>query len=135
MCLFTCLNIMMMGSKGILPPLIHGFLRTLCSRNSLCEIGKSVRSFYTAVFWAEKSRRPFSDFLPGMPLCGRRIFRCKSSGQVATMCVMANRNLSMDVHSCHIRRIISLNHTQKFPAISFVKACMVCNQIDRSNSL
>ena len=24
--------IMMMGSKGILTPLIHGFLRTLCSR-------------------------------------------------------------------------------------------------------
>ncbi len=42
--------------------------------------------------------------------------------------------LSMDIHSCHIRLIIPLNHTQKFPSISFVKTCMVCNQIDRSNS-
>ena len=24
---------MMLGSKGILTPMIHGFLRTLCSRN------------------------------------------------------------------------------------------------------
>ena len=42
--------------------------------------------------------------------------------------------LSMDIHSCHIRLIIPLNHTQKFPSISFVKTCMVCNQINRSNS-
>ena len=40
-------------------------------------------------------------------------------------------NLSMNIHSCHIRFIISPNHTQKFPAISFIKTCMVCNQIDR----
>ena len=33
-------------------------------------------------FGAEKSRRPFSDFLLGVPLRGRRVFSCKSSGQV-----------------------------------------------------
>ena len=36
-------------------------------------------------FGAEKSRRPFSDFLLGVPLCGRRVFSCKSSGQVDPM--------------------------------------------------
>ena len=30
--------------------------------------------------YAEKSRRPFSDFLLGVPLYGRRVFSCKSSG-------------------------------------------------------
>jgi len=29
----------------------------------------------------------FSDFLLGVPLCGRRVFSCKSSGQVDPMCV------------------------------------------------
>ena len=33
-------------------------------------------------FGQKKSRRPFSDFLLGVPLCGRRVFNCKSSGQV-----------------------------------------------------
>ena len=46
-----------------------------------------------------------------------------------------NRKSSMDIHSCHIRIIIPLNHTQKFPAIFFIKIYMVCNQIDRSDSL
>ena len=45
-----------------------------------------------------------------------------------------NGKLSMDIHSCHIRLIIPLNHTEKFPAVSFIKARMICNQIDRSNS-
>ena len=36
-------------------------------------------------FWAEKSRIPFSDFLIGVPLCERRVFSCKSSGQVDPM--------------------------------------------------
>ena len=40
---------------------------------------------FTTSFWAEKSRRPFSDFLLGVPLCGRRVFSCKSSGQVDPM--------------------------------------------------
>ena len=31
-------------------------------------------------FGQKKSRQPFSDFLLGVPLCGRRIFSCKSSG-------------------------------------------------------
>src|SRR5699024_12709397 len=31
------------------------------------------------------SRRPFSNFLLGVPLCGRRVFSCKSSGQVDPM--------------------------------------------------
>ena len=38
-------------------------------------------------FGQKKSRRPFSDFLLGVPLCGRRVFSCKSSGQVDPMCV------------------------------------------------
>ena len=42
---------------------------------------------FTTSFWAEKSRRPFSDFLLGVPLCKRRVFSCKSSGQVDPMCV------------------------------------------------
>ena len=33
-------------------------------------------------FGQKKSRRPFSDFLLGVPLYGRRVFSCKSSGQV-----------------------------------------------------
>ena len=33
----------------------------------------------------KKSRRPFSDFLLGVPLCERRVFSCKSSGQVDPM--------------------------------------------------
>ena len=40
---------------------------------------------FTTSFWAEKSRIPLSDFLLGMPLCGRRVFSCKSSGQVDPM--------------------------------------------------
>ena len=36
-------------------------------------------------FGQKKSRRPFSDFLLGVPLCGRRVFNCKSSGQVDLM--------------------------------------------------
>ena len=38
-------------------------------------------------FGQKKSRRPFSDFLLGVPLCGRRVFSYKSSGQVDPMCV------------------------------------------------
>ena len=38
-------------------------------------------------FGQKKSRRPFSDFLLGVPLCRRRVFSCKSSGQVDPMCV------------------------------------------------
>jgi len=37
-------------------------------------------------FGQKKSRRPFSDFLLGVPLCGRRVLSCKSSGQVDPMC-------------------------------------------------
>ena len=36
-------------------------------------------------FGQKKSRQPFSDFLLGVPLCGRRVFNCKSSGQVDPM--------------------------------------------------
>jgi len=31
-------------------------------------------------FGQKKSRQPFSDFLLGVPLCGRRVFSCKSLG-------------------------------------------------------
>jgi hypothetical protein len=38
---------------------------------------------FTTSFWAEKKQETFlSDFLLGVPLCGRRVFSCKSSGQV-----------------------------------------------------
>ena len=38
------------------------------------------------IFWAEKKQETFlSDFLLGVPLCGRRVFSCKSSGQVDPM--------------------------------------------------
>ena len=40
---------------------------------------------FTTSFWQKKSRRPFSDFLLGVPLCRRRVFSCKSSGQVDPM--------------------------------------------------
>ncbi|WP_418809816.1 hypothetical protein [Ruthenibacterium lactatiformans] len=36
-------------------------------------------------FGQKKSRRPFSDFLLGVPLCERRVFSCKSLGQVDPM--------------------------------------------------
>ena len=36
-------------------------------------------------FGQKKSRRPFSDFLLGAPLCWRRVFNCKSSGQVGAV--------------------------------------------------
>ena len=36
-------------------------------------------------FGQKKSRRPFSDFLLGAPLCWRRVFSCKSSGQADPM--------------------------------------------------
>ena len=38
-------------------------------------------------FGQKKSRRPFSDFLLGVPLYGRRVFSYKSSGRVDPMCV------------------------------------------------
>jgi hypothetical protein len=38
-------------------------------------------------FGQKKSRQPFSDFLLGVPLCERRVFSCKSLGQVDPMCV------------------------------------------------
>ena len=38
-------------------------------------------------FGQKKSRRPFSDFLLGVPLYERRVFSCKSLGQVDPMCV------------------------------------------------
>ena len=37
-------------------------------------------------FGQKKSRQPFSDFLLGVPLCRRRVFSCKSSGQIDPMC-------------------------------------------------
>ena len=37
-------------------------------------------------FGQKKSRRPFSDFLLGVPLYGRRVFSCESSGQIDPMC-------------------------------------------------
>jgi len=40
---------------------------------------------FTTSFWAEKKQATFSDFLLGVPLCGRRVFSCKSSGQVDPM--------------------------------------------------
>ena len=36
-------------------------------------------------FGQKKSRRSFSDFLLGVPLCGRRVLSCKSSGQVGAV--------------------------------------------------
>ena len=47
---------------------------TICEMDSFSVIGQ------------KKSRRPFSDFLLGMPLCERRIFSFESSGQVVPMC-------------------------------------------------
>ena len=38
-------------------------------------------------FGQKKSRQPFSDFLLGVPLYGRRVFSYKSSGRVDPMCV------------------------------------------------
>ena len=41
---------------------------------------------FSTSFWAEKKQETFlSDFLLGVPLCGRRVFSCKSSGQVDPM--------------------------------------------------
>ena len=33
-------------------------------------------------FGQKKSRRPFSDFLLGVPLCGRRVFSCDKFGTI-----------------------------------------------------
>ena len=44
-------------------------------------------------FGQKKSRRPFSDFLLGVPLCGRRVFNCKSSGQVD--CAFPSEKISL----------------------------------------
>ena len=43
-------------------------------------------SAHPNIQYRTKSRRPFSDFLLGVPLYGRRVFSCKSSGQVDPMC-------------------------------------------------
>jgi len=40
---------------------------------------------FTTSFGAEKKQETFSDFLLGVPLCGRRVFSYKSSGQVDPM--------------------------------------------------
>ena len=37
--------------------------------------------------------------------------------------------LPMNIHSCHFRLAISLNHTQEFPAITFIESNMIGNQI------
>lgn len=36
------------------------------------------------------------------------------------------QNLSVNIHSRHFFFAFSLHHTQKFPTILFIKACMVC---------
>jgi hypothetical protein len=41
-------------------------------------------AFYHLIL-AEKKQETFSDFLLGVPLCGRRVFSYKSSGQVDPM--------------------------------------------------
>ena len=44
-------------------------------------------------------------------------------------------NLSMNIHSCHIRFAVALNHAEKLPAVSFIEAHVVCNEIYRTYSL
>ena len=39
----------------------------------------------------------------------------------------------MDIHPCHFWFSISLNHTEKLPAISFIIAGMICYQVDWRN--
>ena len=39
------------------------------------------------------------------------------------------QKLSMDIHPCQIRFSVSLNHAKEFPAIPFIKAGMIGNQI------
>ena len=56
--------------------------------SSLTFIGSFAVSIFTSTpphFGQKKSRRPFSDSLLGVPLCGRRVFSCKSSGKVDPM--------------------------------------------------
>jgi len=43
-------------------------------------------AFYHLILGRKKAGDLFSDFLLGVPLCGRRVFSCKSSGQVDPMC-------------------------------------------------
>jgi len=43
-------------------------------------------AFYHLILSRKKAGDLFSDFLLGVPLCGRRVFSCKSSGQVDPMC-------------------------------------------------
>ena len=40
----------------------------------------------------------------------------------------------MYIHPGHIRFTVALNHAEKFPAISFIEARMVSNQINRGNA-
>ena len=58
-------------------------LAALHNRNFVVWTGHFV--FLLSDFGQKKSRRPFSDFLLGVPLCERRVFSCKSSGQVDPM--------------------------------------------------
>jgi len=43
-------------------------------------------AFYHLILGRKKAGDLFSDFLLGVPLCGRRVFSYKSSGQVDPMC-------------------------------------------------
>jgi len=43
-------------------------------------------AFYHLILGRKKAGDLFSDFLLGVPLYGRRVFSCKSSGRVEPMC-------------------------------------------------
>ena len=47
---------------------------------------------------------------------------------------LTKRNLLMEIHSCHAGFAIALYHTQKLPAVSFIKAGMIRDQINRKNA-
>ncbi len=46
-----------------------------------------------------------------------------------------NWKLSVNIHACHIRLIVALNHAQEFPAVALIESRMICNEIHRCNSL
>ena len=47
----------------------------------------------------------------------------------------AKANLPVNIHPCHIRLTIALDHAQEFPAVPLIKVGMVSHKVGRRNAL
>lgn len=50
-------------------------------------------------------------------------------------CILLSFYLFVDVHSCHVRFAVTLDHAQEFPAVSFVESGVISNQIGGGDAL